>query len=51
MKKISKNQVLLIQDMIPIFNILTQTLDKFIDDEAGAPAVNSTGWKTITFHS
>ena len=38
-KRISQNKVPLICDVIPIFEILTNTLDKFVDDETCAPVV------------
>jgi hypothetical protein len=38
-KRISQNKVPLIHDVIPIFDILTNTLDRFVDDETCAPVV------------
>jgi hypothetical protein len=38
-KRISQNKVPLICDVIPIFDILTHTLDRFVDDETCAPVV------------
>jgi len=47
-KRISQNQIPLIHDVIPIFDILTTTLDTFVDDWACAPAVRAAALRGLS---
>ena len=40
-KRISQNKIPLVHDVIPIFDILMHTLNKFINDESCLPAIRA----------
>jgi hypothetical protein len=40
-KKISQSEVPLLHEVVPIFDIITRTLDDYVDDQSKFPAVRA----------